>query len=552
MSEIGSSPLLASVRAAFTRATALFGGLSRPARVLLITTLAAVLGLGVWLAARSAYEPYGVLFTQLERDDAAAIVVKLKELKIPYRVAAQGGAIEVPEALVPEVRLDLASSGLPRGGGVGFESFDNMKLGATEFEQRVLYRRAMEGELARSVGSIEAVQSARVHLVLPEKSVFAARREPASASVVVKLRPGRVLGSAEVGGIIHLIAAAVPSLSPDQIALVSTDGTMLRKPRPVGESGAEGGADGDTDAQLHTAEVALEERARAMLERVLGPGHVDVRVSAEMDLSRLEHTEDHYDPKTIALRSEESSMERSAGNDDDTVAGVPGAESNIPTGVADPGKPAPSATPAAGGAIVRESHTRNFELDHVQDKRTSRGSSIKRITAAVVVDGMPGPDPHVLVPRDRAELDKLAALVRSAVGANEKRGDVITVESVLFTDGEPLASIAAPAPPIVLPPVARKYGPAALGGLVVLGVVAAVALTRKRRRPALVAEATLHAQLTTPEPVMKLSETTSPNDREEAIRRAKEDPATAALVVRHWLGTALDSPGKGLEAISPR
>jgi flagellar M-ring protein FliF len=553
MSEPAASPVPASIRAGWARVAALFGALSRPARVLAVTTLIAAIGVGGWLTARSAYEPYSVLFSQLDRDDAGAIVLKLKEMKVPYRVGTTGDAIEVPEARVHEIRLDLASSGLPRGGGVGFESFDSMKLGATEFEQRVLYRRAMEGELARTIGSIEAIQSARVHLVLPEKSVFAARREAASASVVVKLRFGRVLGASEVAGIVHLVAAAVPSLSPDQIALVSTDGTMLRRPRAApGKDGAAASTDEDGDSKIHTAEVGLEDRARAMLERVLGPGHVDVRVTAEMDLSRFERTEDHYDPKTSVLRSEESSMERNAGADDDTVAGVPGAESNLPTGAA----PGASATPVAGGAIVRESHTRNFEVDHVQEKRTSSGSSIKRLTVAVVVDGVASAgDPHVLVPRERPELDKIAGLVRSAVGANDKRGDMVTVESVLFTDGDVAAPIEAPAPPFAIPAKARKYGPIALGALLGLGLILGVVVTRRRRReaPALTGEA-VTPQLTAPQPALQLAEASAStaastpaslaSDREEAIRRATEDPATAALVVRHWLGTAIEERSK--------
>jgi flagellar M-ring protein FliF len=551
MSEPVASPVPAPVRAAWARVSALFGALSRPARVLAVSTLVVVIGLGGWIAARSAYEPYSVLFSQLDRDDAGAIVLKLKELKVPYRVGVTGDAIEVPEARVHEIRLDLASSGLPRGGGVGFESFDTMKLGATEFEQRVLYRRAMEGELARTIGSIDSIQTARVHLVLPEKSVFAARREAASASVVVQLRGGRVLGASEIAGIVHLVAAAVPSLSPDQIALVSTDGTMLRRPHSApGRDGADGAHDGDGDgdgaSKIHAAEVALEERARAMLERVLGPGHVDVRVTADMDLSRVERTEDRYDPKTTALRSEESSLERNAGADDDTVTGVPGAESNLPTGAA----PGASATPAAGGAIVRESHTRNFEVDHVQEKRTSSGSSVKRLTVAVVVDGVPsGADPRVLVLRERPELDKIAGLVRSAVGANEKRGDVVTVESVLFSDGEAAAPIEAPAAAFAIPAKARKYGPIGVGALVGLALLTAVVITRRRRRDApAVAGETIPLQLATPAPVLQLAEALTPanaaSDREEAIRRATEDPATAALVVRHWLGTAIEERSK--------
>src|SRR5262249_8875460 len=164
-----------------------------------------------------ANEPYTSLFSQLDHEDAAAIVAKLKEMKVPYRVEPDGSTVDVPDSRVRELRLELAGAGLPRGAGVGFESFDKMRLGATDFEQRVLYRRALEGELARTIGTIGAVESARVHLVLPEKSVFITRNEPASASIALRLRHGRALGPSEVAGIVHLVASAVPGLEAGRI-----------------------------------------------------------------------------------------------------------------------------------------------------------------------------------------------------------------------------------------------------------------------------------------------------------------------------------------------
>ena len=180
---------------------------------------------------KSANPPYAILFSGLEQEDASAVIAKLKEMKVPYRATGNGGTIEVPEAQATELRLDMAGSGLPRGGAVGFESFDKMRLGATEFEQRILYRRALEGELSRTIGSITAVQSARVHLVLPEKSVFVSRNEPASASVIVKLRGGRSLGGGEINSIVHLVSSSVAGLAPDHVAVVSTEGVVLHKPR---------------------------------------------------------------------------------------------------------------------------------------------------------------------------------------------------------------------------------------------------------------------------------------------------------------------------------
>jgi flagellar M-ring protein FliF len=505
--------------------------LSRPARILAATTVAAALAVGVWLSLRAAYEPYVVLFSQMERDDAGAVVAKLKELKVPYRVGADGTAVEVPEPRVHEIRLELASAGLPRGGGIGFESFDTMRLGATEFEQRVLYRRAMEGELTRTIGGIEAIRSARVHLVMPERSVFAARREPASASVVVRLRNGRTLGPAEVGGIVHLVAAAVPGLTSDRIALVTTEGKALRSPHGSGENPGESGGGGEETPSARAIESNLEEHARTLLERLLGPGHVDVRVSAEMDLSRVERTEDHYDPHTTVLRSEEATREHAAAGEEVPVAGVPGAESNVPTGKEAP-PPAASGTPAAG-AVLRETHTRNFEVDHVQEKRVNTSGVMRRLTVAVVVDGVPGPDGHGSVPRGAAELEKLSKLVRSTVGADEKRGDIVTVESIPFPEAEP-APAAAPPVSILsrLPQPVRKYGTFVAAGAALLVLFGVGLALRRAFRPQEAPPALLLAPIT---PMVELPP--AKDVREEAVQKARLDPATASLVVRYWLGT---------------
>jgi flagellar M-ring protein FliF len=528
---------------------ATFRALPRPARVLAATTAAAGLAIALWLGWRSGHEEYGTLFSGLDREDGAALVAKLKESKVPYRLQAEGTTVEVPASKLHELRLELASAGLPRGGGVGFESFDKMRLGASEFEQRVLYRRALEGELGRTIGSLGAVRSARVHLVLPERSVFVARQEQASASVVVGLRPGRQLGPSEVAGVVHLIASSVPNLSGERITVVSTDGATLHRPkRAAGEAGAGEGDGGDGPSPARALEATLEERARGMLERVFGVGHVDVRVSAEYDATKFERTEDHFDPARSVLRSEEGSLERV--QKDDSVAGVPGAESNLPTGTA--AGPAPAGS--ADGGLMRQSHTRNYEVDRVTEKRVSTQGGVKRLTVAVVVDGVAGPGgPNApAVPRSREELAMLAGLVRSAVGADEKRGDVVTVESVPFVSLDP-----APAPeatPLVdrLPPWARRYVPYAYVGGAALAVaglsVGALVAARRRRKRAREEEAARWAQLPGAPEAPRLEggdEDGEVDGRVMAQERAARDPATAALVLRHWLGTVGEAPPGG-------
>ncbi len=574
------------VRAVVEKGRAWWEGLSRPARILMVsTTVMAAVIIG-FVGYSQTHEPYAVLFAQLDQEDAAATVAKLKEMKAPYQLEAGSSTILVPESKVADLRLELASAGVLRGGGVGFESFDKMKLGATEFEQHVLYRRALEGELSRTIGSIAAVQSARVHLVLPEKSVFVTRAEPASASVVLKLRAGRTLGPSEVAGIVHLTASSVSGLTADKIAVVTTEGEMLKKPRP---DGAAAGTDDDRLAEQRTTETQLEERARAMLERVVGVGHVDVRVTAELDSARTERTEDHYEPTRTALRSEESSTERASGANgvDDSVAGVPGAESNVPGGSApatkqataatpipataglmDGGAPVAAAAPApANSAIaagsVRESHTRNFEVDHVSEKRFTGPGGLKRLAVAVVLDGVPHYENGMktMVPRDHAEIERLTALVRSAVGANDNRGDSITVDSVPFEDTKVVDE--APPPPVSalarfsgLSPKVR-YG--ILGGAGFLTLLATAltvrsirAAARRRREKiaeevqaraiaALPAPVILDAQLDTKIPTIDL--------RAAALERAAADPATTALVLRAWLGATDSAEPKPLATV---
>ncbi|MCU0684275.1 MAG: flagellar M-ring protein FliF [Polyangiaceae bacterium] len=531
------------------RVAATFRSLPRPARILAITTAAAGLLIALWLGWHSSHEEYGTLFSGLDREDAAALVTKLKESKVPYRLVAEGSTVEVPASKLHELRLELASAGLPRGGGVGFESFDKMRLGASEFEQRVLYRRALEGELGRTIGSLGAVRTARVHLVLPERSVFVARQEQATASVVLGLRSGRQLGAGEVGGIVHLIASSVPNLSAERITVVSSDGTTLHRPRRPGADGADGGGGDGEVSPARALETTLEDRARAMLERVFGAGHVDVRVSADFDTTKIERTEDHFDPAKSVLRSEEGSLEKVG--KDDSIAGVPGAESNLPTGVA----PAGSAAPA-DGSITRQSHTRNFEVDRVSEKRVSLGGGVRRLTVAVVVDGVPGAGPNALPqPRSREELAMLTGLVRSAVGADEKRGDVVTVESVPFTNFD--VPVVPESTPLLdkLPPSARRYVPYVGVGVAVLVVFGATMIALRRSRKRSREEAARWAQLPGSPEAHQLeagepgSEDAPADGRVLAQDRAARDPATAALVLRHWLGTVggeAPAPGVGV------
>ncbi len=550
MSDTNVPPRKSSLPAPVEKALAFVKQTSKPVRMVFAITLAAALGIAIWLGVRATNKPYAVLFTDLSAEDASAVVTKLKELKVEHRVV-EGGRVEVPEERVHELRLEIAGAGLPKGGGVGFESFDKMRLGATEFEQKVLYRRALEGELVRTISSVAAIESARVHLVMPERSVFATRREPGSASVVVKLRPGRELGGQEIASIVHLVASAVPNLSSDHVTLATTEGALLRRPKSSSEEGDQSGLGDDQLAEVRAMEAGLEDRARTMLERVVGVGHVDVKVSADMDFSRVETTQDRFQPQKPILRSEELSVEKVGTVDNETLAGVPGAESNLPNGSApeesaEAGAAAAAAGPNAAG-VVRHQHTRNFEVDRITEKRISKSGVLKRLTVAVVVDGVPLVDENgasSMVPRDEEEITRLGALVRSAVGATDARNDVVTVDSIPFianpnelaAAGESPAN--APVAPLTTLEQVKRFAPYGVAALLAVTLLGAFAISRRRRnkQKALEAVELLPAAEKVPE-LEAEEEVLLLNPRDEALRRAAEDPATAALVVRHWLGS---------------
>lgn len=400
--------------------------LSRARRIALVAVTGLVLA-GVvaisWLGNTVRYAP---LYRGLDPEDAGLVLTKLKDMQVPTRVSLSGTLIEVPRQRVHELRLELASSGLPRGGGVGFEIFDKSELGSTQFEQTIKLRRALEGELARSVATLESVQSARIHLVMRENRLFTAREEGASASVIVKPKPGRELGRREVAGIVHLVSLAVPGLSREQLSVVSTDGQTLHS--PGGDAG--GGLFEPTRAQqaLKMART-MEANVRTLLENVAGRGGVDVRVHIELEYQSRERTEEHFDPVKAALRSEHKTAE-TTNEEGATVAGVPGAQSNLP----DVEASAAARETEEGGRRFRESQTRNWEVDRTTERVKTPPGSIRRVTVAVLIDGTyeEKEGAELYSPRSPEELKRLEEIAMNAVGFSALRGDTIRIESARF------------------------------------------------------------------------------------------------------------------------
>ncbi len=520
----------------------LWASLSTVKRYALVGMTLGVLIIVAAVALIGAQVNYVYLYTELEPRDAAAIVEKLGELQVPHEIEAGGTAVKVPRKRLHEVRLALAAEGLPSGGGVGNELFDTARLGATEFEQEVNLRRALEGELARTIATIDGVDSARVHLVLPKRRLFAGRTEGASASVLLHSRGGSRVGRREVNAIVHLVATAVPQLTHERVAVIGSDGATLHRPESEQESGV-------SDAQLdrqREAERELESRVRSLLERSTGPGAVEVRVHLDVDTSARERTEERFNPTNTAVRSEHKTEELT-GVQEATVAGVPGAAANLPN-------VAPAVAPELAGGegnLVRRSHTRNWEVDRVVEKTQLPPGQLERLSVAVLVDGKYElkEGQEVYTPRPQEELDQFRAVVATAVGFDEKRGDLIELRSLRFSRPPP--------PEPELPDPMRKvrqyapYAAAAFGALVVLSALAIV-LRRKRRLAQkfekelqaraeheeelrlAAAEARLleeESQATTDE----LDPTRALHRRTEALEIATSDPATAAIVLRQWL-----------------
>lgn len=414
--------------------------------------------------------PYALLYANLEEQDAGAVVERLRDTHVPFRIESAGSQIWVPEATVHETRLTLAAEGLPRGGGVGFEIFDEQRFGESEFAEQVKYHRALEGELSRTIGHLAGVESARVHLVLPQRNLFASDESQATASVVLKLRPGTRIADDRVRGVVHLVASSVRGLTPAQVTVVDGDG------RPLA-----GGEQADEELATRSLEVrrslehSKERAVQQLLDATLGVGAAIVRVAAELSFSREERTEEHFSPDTVATRSFQITEERD-GEAGPTAAGVPGTASNLPGG-----QTGTTGTSGTDG-LARRTETRNFEVSKVTTHAVEPVGRVTRLDVAVVVDGTwtgSGAQRRYHA-RPVEELTRVRAIVESAVGAQADRGDRVTVECVQFA---PVAVAAAEPAVGAVAAFARENGfSAGVGAAVFIALIVAVVLLRRKKK----------------------------------------------------------------------
>jgi flagellar M-ring protein FliF len=416
--------------------TGVVRGMSPAKRMTLLTLVLGTAAGLVFLMTWSGGVDLKALYSNLDPQDAGAIVGRLKEQKIPYRISADGRTLLVPAESIPEIRMQLASEGLPQGGGIGFEVFDNAKLGMSEFAQNVNYQRALQGELARTIARISEVESCRVHLVMPEKTLFVDNEQPASASVAVKLKSGRRLSQDQINGIVHLVSSSVPRLSPDQVTVVDNAGKLLS-----GSKGKTGYGVLSMDQLEYQSRVEknLEDRVKSMLEQALGEGKAIVRLACAFDFQRQEKTEEHYLPDNRVIRSEQS-LNESSRNSEPAPQGVPGVRSNTPGPDLMQNQ---TAAGAGSSSFEKQDRTVNYEIGKVTSRIFEPTGKVTRVSVAVMVDGIyksvpkrGGGTDREFVPRSSEEMQKIENLVKRAVNFDSDRGDKVEVVNIPFEVSE--------------------------------------------------------------------------------------------------------------------
>lgn len=402
-----------------------------------VATLAAIFLLTNW----AQQTEYATVFSKLTESDAAAIVTKLKELKVPYELADGGSTIKVPADKLYDVRLQLASQGLPKGGAVGFELFDKMSFGLTDFAQKLNYQRALEGELARTIGSLSAVEDARVHIVIPQSELFVERENPTTASVVLRLKPGQELDARQTRGVVNLVSRSVEGLKPENVTVLDGNGVMLSGQDDKSLLSA-GATSTQRDAQKGY-ERSVQQDIQAMLEQVLGPRKAVVRVSAALDWDQFESSSETYSPsgKPAQVRSTHELVERSATALGDGGFSTPSypIDGRTPAGPVSPNAtPATTATPqvtpqalatptTTAGSVSdpkyeRREVTNNYEISKLVEHTVKAPGSVKKLSVSVLLDGQ----------LDDALTSTITKVVTAAAGLDANRGDSVVVASLPF------------------------------------------------------------------------------------------------------------------------
>ena len=418
----------------FSQLVVLYDKLTKQQKIIIGIAIVGVVSFLIFLVVYSAgatkRNQYEVLFNSLSSEDAAKVVAQLDKENIPYKIEANN-VIKVPKNVVYKQRISIAALGIPKNSGVGFELFDKQEFGATSFDQKIKHLRALEGELSRTINALTPIESATVSLALPKETLFVAKKENATASVMVQLVEGRTLSARQVRGIKNLVSAAVPNMSSSDVMLIDSDGETL----------------GDEDEMAQMSELSVvqqkyrvkeeKKRQKKIIEVVSpfvgGRSRVVAQISIEYDFSIKNSTSESYDPENI-VRSEQISEEKREGSSPKEVGGVPGTVSNI-------GPVQGLESQKTTEKYSKNTGTTNYEIGKTVSTTKSQFARIKRITVAVVVDGKYKPkldeeqketSELEYTPLDKADLTALESLVSRAVGIDENRGDKVSVQNLQF------------------------------------------------------------------------------------------------------------------------
>jgi len=543
--------LPAAPRAGFDGLMARLTAVPVKAMVMLTLGVAALAAVLAALAMWSKSGDYRVLYANLSDKDGGAVLAQLSQMNVPYKHADGGNAILVPADKVHDVRLKLAQAGLPKGSTSGFELLDNARFGQTQFQERTTWQRALEGELMRSIGALAAVESARVHLALPQQNGFFREQQKPSASVLLQLHPGRTLERAQIAGIVHLVSSSVPELSPKAVSVLDSSGMLL--------SGATGdnpasGLDAQQLQYVQQIESSYVKRVIDIIEPIVGRDNVRATVAAEVDFAQSEATDELFKPnqgKDMAAAIRSQQLSESSNGASTTPSGIPGALSNqppVPATAPLSGASAPlqAANSAATGASTRRDNVVNYEIDKTVRVTRNATGIVKRLNAAVVVNHRVITDAKgktTSTPLSNDEVEKLTALVRESIGFNKERGDSIKLINAPFrTEALPKAADALPLwqQPWLIDLVRAAAVPAALvlvallvvGGVIKPALKAAAGPTMGRQLDAMVADSPHLAA-----PAVPLALGAPPGDKHvsDARELAKQNPAAVAHIVRDWV-----------------
>lgn len=418
-----------------------FSRLPRAKQAGLIVGIAAIVAAAVLVLLWSQEPSYDTLYTNLEDKDAGEVVEALKTEGIGYKVNGKDGSILVPAARVHETRIKMAVLGLPRGGNNGFELLDEKSsgFGVSQFMEKARYHRALEGELSRSISSIEGVSAARVHLAIPKQSVFVREREKTTASVVVNLMQGGQLKQKQVDAIVHLVASSIPSLTPETVTVVDQAGRLLS----TKERSPEMELNERQFAYSRRMEKTYIDRIENILQPIVGPNGVRAQVVADVDFTVTEQTQELYNPDQAAVRSEQRQAEEMVGQSE---SGIPGALSNEPPGETQVPEQVGGDNADKERKIRSKSRaTINYEVDRTISHTRNPTGGVRRLSVAVVVDDHQRSNEEgttVRVPRNDDEMERITALVKEAVGFNLSRGDSVNVINAAFIAEEALVELA--------------------------------------------------------------------------------------------------------------